>query len=113
MQIHLKEADLKTAVKDFIKKMGVSRPVDEIDFTATRGADGVLTTVELLTDTVSAQSIGDIISAALDESPASPDVVVELHKAPVTDNLLQDIADDFATESIDFDNEDSDKSLFS
>lgn len=113
MQIHLKEADLKMAVKDFIKKMGVSRPVNEIDFTATRGADGVLTTVELSTDSVSDQSIGDIISAALDESQAAADVVVELYKAPVTDNLLQDIADDFETESIDFENEDSDKSLFS
>lgn len=47
MEIHLKEADLKSAVADFILKMGIARPVDRVDFTATRGSEGVLTTVIL------------------------------------------------------------------
>lgn len=67
MQIHLKEADLKTAVKDFIAKMGVTRPVGNIDFTATRGADGVLTTVELSIDgpDTNVVTIGSLISEQL------------------------------------------------
>ena len=51
MEIHLKEADLKAAVADFICKMGIVPPVDRVDFTATRGSDGILTTVIL--DTLS------------------------------------------------------------
>ena len=48
MQIQLIEGELEVAVRDYIKKMGISRPVGNINFTATRGENaGILTSVEV------------------------------------------------------------------
>lgn len=48
MQIQLTEDELEVAVRDYIKKMGISRPVGDIKFTATRGENaGISTTVEV------------------------------------------------------------------
>tara|TARA_B110000285_G_scaffold209882_1_gene251257 strand:- start:119 stop:433 length:315 start_codon:yes stop_codon:yes gene_type:complete len=104
MQIHLKEADLKTAVKDFIAKMGVSRPVGTIEFTATRGADGVLTTVELSQDS-SISAIGSRNPVQIAEPSVSADDI---------GSLLQEIAEKPETDDSAESSEDvSAKSLFS
>ena len=49
MQITLKQPELEEAVRDYIAKSGIVRPVGAISFTATRSGDaGILTEVEVV-----------------------------------------------------------------
>lgn len=36
MEIHLNEADIKTAIKRYVADMGIVRPIDNVDFTVKR-----------------------------------------------------------------------------
>lgn len=47
MQISLKQAHIEAAIRDFVAKAGIQFPVDTIDFTASRGKDGMTATIEL------------------------------------------------------------------
>ena len=47
MQITLKQAELESAVRDYITKIGIARPVGEVNFTPTRGNEGIVTSVEV------------------------------------------------------------------
>lgn len=76
MQIHLKEADLKTAVRDFIVKIGMTQPVGQIEFTATRGPNGgVETTVDLMSDNAGLNSNRNI-GLQISEPVVLPDVAI-------------------------------------
>lgn len=59
MQIRLTQGDLELAVADYIVKMGITRPIGEINFAATRGEAGIITEVELY-DTPSAAPTGPV-----------------------------------------------------
>jgi len=65
MQITLKQADLETAVRDFVAKMGISAELGDVNFTATRGSEGIVTDV----------SVGEVRSAnvtRITETAAAP-----------------------------------------
>ena len=47
MQITLKQAELEVAVRDYIRTMGIASQIGEVAFSATRGAEGITTTVEV------------------------------------------------------------------
>jgi hypothetical protein len=47
MQFTMKQSELITAVKDYVAKIGINCQVTEVDFTATRGADGIITTIDI------------------------------------------------------------------
>ena len=47
MQISLKQAHIEAAIRDYVAKAGITFPVDSIDFTASRGKDGMTATVEM------------------------------------------------------------------
>ena len=48
MQISIEQDELELAVRDYVQKMGISRSIGEIDFTATRGTgSGIRTTIEV------------------------------------------------------------------
>ena len=47
MQIQLKEEELKVAVQGYIMSMGITGPVGEVNFSATRGPGGIVTEVEI------------------------------------------------------------------
>ena len=47
MQITLKQAHIEAAIRDYVAKAGITFPVDSIDFTASRGKDGMTATVEM------------------------------------------------------------------
>lgn len=47
MQIKLTETELKLAVRSFIRNSGITSPIDEIEFLATRGNEGITTTVTI------------------------------------------------------------------
>lgn len=55
MQIQMKQRELELAVRDYIAKCGIARPIGTISFTASRGDDGVVTEVEILAVEVSAE----------------------------------------------------------
>jgi len=48
MEIHLNEADIKTAIKRYVADMGIARPIDNVDFTVKRqGGTTVEAEIEL------------------------------------------------------------------
>lgn len=47
MQISLKQSHIEAAIRDFVAKAGITFDVDEINFTAGRGKDGLIATVDL------------------------------------------------------------------
>lgn len=48
MQITLKQAELESAVRDYIQNnVGISRHIGEVNFTPTRGSEGIITSVEV------------------------------------------------------------------
>jgi hypothetical protein len=77
MQITLKQTELERAVIDYIGKMGISREVGEVAFSATRGAEGIMTTVE----------VGDLPAAAV-AAPALALTSVDTPKA--TEEVVPD-----------------------
>jgi hypothetical protein len=83
MEIHLKEADLKAAVADFVLKMGIVRPVDNVEFTATRGSEGVLTTV--------------ILDTLVESPPIPVEAPVQLQSVPELSSQTEEDFDDLAT----------------
>ena len=48
MQIQLSQSELEAAVRDYVRKSGITRPVGDINFTATRGDNpGIQTTIDI------------------------------------------------------------------
>lgn len=47
MQITLKQSHVEAAIRDYVAKAGITFPVDDINFTAGRGKDGLTATVEM------------------------------------------------------------------
>jgi hypothetical protein len=47
MQIQLKEAELKTAITDYIERMGVVRPIESMEFNMTRNPVSVSALIEM------------------------------------------------------------------
>ena len=47
MQITIKQVELETALKNYIRKMGITVPVSDIKFTASRSEDQIITHIEL------------------------------------------------------------------
>ena len=45
MQIHLKQTELEVAVRDFINKSGITRPVGDIKFSISRNPTAIITEV--------------------------------------------------------------------
>ena len=95
MQIQLVEDELEVAVRDYIKKMGISRPVGNINFTATRGENaGILTTVEVeeseapvVADTVAKRAPAAKAPAAKKVSDISP--AISDKDAPVKSTTVE------------------------
>lgn len=69
MQIQMKQRELELAVRDYIAKCGIARPIGTISFTASRGDDGVVTEVEILAVGV---SIEEALAEASAEGATSP-----------------------------------------
>lgn len=68
MQITLKQDELEVAVRDYVVKMGITRPVGNISFTSTRGADGgIVTDIDL--DEPKEAVVTNIDEAMKTESP--------------------------------------------
>lgn len=47
MQFIMKQAEIEVAVRQYVAKMGINAPIDEVSFTATRGADGITASIEI------------------------------------------------------------------
>jgi hypothetical protein len=47
MQITLKQAELELAVRDYIQTVGISGNIGEVNFTPTRGTEGIVTSIEV------------------------------------------------------------------
>ncbi len=47
MQIQLKQQHIEAAVRAYVAKAGIQFPVEEINFTAGRGKDGLTATIEM------------------------------------------------------------------
>ena len=72
MQISIEQDELELAVRDYVQKMGISRSIGEIDFTATRGTgSGIRTTIEVGDVTNSEASVTTLssVGAEIDEAP--------------------------------------------
>lgn len=68
MQITLKQTELEVAVRDYIENMGINH-VGEISFSATRGAEGITTTVEVGKKTKSSNNKTGQLSAVAAPAP--------------------------------------------
>jgi hypothetical protein len=67
MQIRIEQNELEVAVRDYIRKAGISRIVGEINFTATRsGGAGIVTEIEVSGDGVR-QPLKTHLTAVTDE----------------------------------------------
>lgn len=55
MQIQLKQSEIETAIRSYIRAIGLSMPVGEISFTAARGPSGMTAEVEILENTTDLQ----------------------------------------------------------
>jgi hypothetical protein len=72
MQISIEQDELELAVRDYVQKMGISRSIGEIDFTATRGTgSGIRTTIEVGGITNSEATVTSLASVGneVDEAP--------------------------------------------
>jgi hypothetical protein len=69
MQITLKQSHIEAAIRDFVAKAGITFDVDEINFTAGRGKDGLIATVDL-EDPFSA-----MLDKVADGAPAKPKAI--------------------------------------
>lgn len=79
MQIQLSQVELEIAVRDYVKSLGVSRPVGEINFVATRGSAGF--TAEIQMDQIGLDGPASV------SCPSSPqtDTSVETSNQPSTE----------------------------
>lgn len=66
MQIQLNQPDLEQAVRDFVAKMGIARPVNEITFATTRTPPGITAEIQL-TDPAADKAAGPVNRAAEDK----------------------------------------------
>lgn len=55
MKITIDQQELEQAVRDYVRKNGVTREVEAIDFTASRGEAGTVTTVTLGSEIVASE----------------------------------------------------------
>lgn len=72
MQIHLNQDDIEQAIKSYVSAMGVSRPVEEINFTVKR-ADGQSITAEIELENLSNKSTSNVAPI----KPETPEKVAE------------------------------------
>ena len=66
MQIQLNQPDLEQAVRDFVAKMGIARPVNEITFATTRTPPGITAEIQL-TDPAADKATGPVNRASEDK----------------------------------------------
>ena len=72
MQIKLTESELENAVRSYIRDSGITGLIGEIDFTATRGNEGIITNVQ----------IGELPSGtSLGNRPETPSAAIALEDA--------------------------------
>jgi hypothetical protein len=66
MNITMEQPDLEAAIRDYINKMGITRPVGAISFTQRRGENAGITTEIEITDPSQAKLVGtaDVVSTA-------------------------------------------------
>lgn len=71
----MKENELEIAVRDYVKKMGISRPVGSINFIAKRGESGIETTVDIEEPgTSNLTSITEVVPVSVtDDSDIAPE----------------------------------------
>ena len=89
MKITIEQAELEQAVRDYVLKNGIRREVKAIEFTASRGDAGTVTTVELGKDlpadtpTVASEAVVEIAPEPAPEvvpKASEPAVVTETKK---------------------------------
>lgn len=46
MQLSIEQSELETAVRQYVEGQGIARAIETIDFSATRGDRGIITTID-------------------------------------------------------------------
>lgn len=85
MQIQLKQSHIEAAIRAYVAKAGIQFPVDEINFTAGRGKDGLTATIEMedpFVDDVPAP-VGKTPRKAKPEPAPEPEAIAEPEPEPV------------------------------
>lgn len=74
MQMTLKQAHIEAAIRDFVAKAGITFPVEEMNFTAGRGKDGLTATIDM------ADPFSALLDGAVSEKEAPEPKAVPLSK---------------------------------
>ena len=88
--ITIDQEDLEKAVKDYVVKMGITRQVSEINFTAGRGPSGVTTEIRLTSPDEVAPS---------GPTPRSTPTVVETAEAPAQEKAPEESSEEEAPDA--------------
>lgn len=102
MQIQLKQQHIEAALRDFVAKAGITFEVDEINFTAGRGKDGLTATVEMadpfsaMLDKVANTSPTKTKPAEEAKEPEAVEEKVEAPKEPPFDTDDEEMKETFA-----------------
>jgi len=103
MEIHLNEADIKTAIKRYVADMGIARPIDNVDFTVKRqGGTTVEAEIELAdpsaeprtAQTRPVREVSETQDAGTDEVPAEKEPEPAQTEPPFEPDAKQDAVND-------------------
>lgn len=87
MQILLKQSDIETAIKEHIHRMGVTMPINEINFTAGRGAGGLTAEIDVGEVTDQPKTVNTVREAAPEKTvKAAEPVKAATQVAPAPEN---------------------------
>lgn len=71
MEIHLNQADIETAIKRYVAEMGISRPIDNVDFTVRRqGGNTVEAEIKMVDPSTEARTADQ--AAGTDSTTGAP-----------------------------------------